>query len=130
MSNYFVDPETVQLPINEEGDWIEIKKELTYGEEQRLAGAALGNVQGMREGQSTEVALDWERYSIQRLLIWLVDWSFTDNRGKRVRVSKEAIANLKPSIAQAIQEAIDEYIKSTSEAKKVTSGTGTESEAK
>ena len=39
----FIKPDTTRLQLSE-GDWIEVKKILTYGEQQRLSGAALTTI--------------------------------------------------------------------------------------
>jgi hypothetical protein len=125
--NRFVEPETVKLDLSD-GDWIEVKKELTYGEEQRLAGAAMTsmNIQSdadkaktqTEEGDGVRVNLQNERFAIARLYTWLVDWSFTNAKGKRVEVSREAIANLSASTAHEIDDALTAYIASREEAAK------------
>ena len=124
--NRFVEPEVVRLELTE-GDWVEVKKELTYGEEQRLAGAAMTsmNIQSdsdraktrTEDGEGVRVNLENERYAILRLYTWLVDWSFENTAGKRVKVSREAIANLGADTAHEIDEALSAHIASREEAK-------------
>ena len=124
--NRFVEPEVVRLELTE-GDWVEVKKELTYGEEQRLAGAAMTsmNIQSdsdraktrTEDGEGVRVNLENERYAILRLYTWLVDWSFENAVGKRVKVSREAIANLGADTAHEIDEALSAHIAKREEAK-------------
>jgi hypothetical protein len=114
--NRFVQPATKTLELSD-GDWVEVKERLTYGEQQTLAGGALGRATGMFEGKP-EVALDMARYQIKRFAIWIVDWSFTDAKGKRVPVSEDAIANLDPDTAQEIDDALTDYIEAMDAEKK------------
>ncbi len=82
--NRFVSPETVRLELSD-GDWIEVKRRLTYGESQRLASAGLTSVKGERP-QDAEVGIDLERYNLTKLEIWLTDWSLRDARDKRDQI--------------------------------------------
>ena len=47
--NRFVTPDTARVELSD-GDWIEIKERLTYGEQQRLAGGALTRMSGSGDG--------------------------------------------------------------------------------
>ena len=60
--NWFVSPETVTLELAD-GQWIEVKERLTYGEEQRLAGGALRPK--LTDGE-IDISLDLETHSILR----------------------------------------------------------------
>lgn len=115
--NWFVVPETVRLDLPG-GGWIEVKERLTYGEEQRLTGAALTNViQGTDE--QPEVGIDLERYNILRLFIWVVDWSPRDGEGNPMPVSKEAISALDPVVAEEIDDALTAHVKRLEASKNV-----------
>lgn len=114
--NRFVSLATVRKELSD-GDWVEFKERLSYGEQQRLAGGALGRATGMFEGKP-EVALDMAHYQIKRFAIWIVDWSFVDAKGKRVPVSEDAIANLDPDTAQEIDDALTDYIEAMDAEKK------------
>lgn len=104
----FVSAETVKLDLSE-GDWVEVKGRLTYGERQRLAASSF------RTGHlgSDAVDLDFEAYALTKLETWLVDWSFTDAKGKHVSVSRAAIRNLDPETADEITEALNAHIEAT-----------------
>ncbi len=131
--NRFVQPETVRLPLSE-GDWILVKKRLTYGEEQRLAAAALGKVSRLDRGDA-EVSLDMERFAVERLEIWIVDWSFwrhspeCEDSGhctpdcQPVRFCRDAIAHLDPDTVEEIDAALERHIQEMEDAKKARSGT-------
>ncbi len=114
--NRFITPGTVRLELSE-GDWIEIKQRLSYGEQQKLASDALGKKVGLLEGQP-QVELDMATYQIKRLRMWIVDWSFTDDRDRHVPVSEDAIANLDPDAAEEIDAAITAYLEAREAEKK------------
>jgi hypothetical protein len=100
--NRFVTPATVRLELSD-GDWIEIKERLTYGEERKLANSAL--VATSANGFQVDLA----RAQLLRMEIWLTDWSFVDNNGKSVPLTPSAIQNLDPDTAEEIIAALDAY---------------------
>lgn len=112
--NRFVLPETVRLELSD-GDWIEVKKRLTYGEQQRLAGGALRPK--LTDGE-IDISLDLETHSVLRLSTWLVDWSFCDFRGKQVPVSGDAITSLDPDTVEEIEDVLTAHIRTLEEEKK------------
>ena len=104
----FVIPNTVRLELSE-GDWIEVKERLTYGEQQALAGASLDK---MTPG-STDIAINLQRYDIMRLDTWIVGWSFCDANGKAVKKTRNAIAALDPATAKEINDALSAHVEKT-----------------
>jgi len=112
--NRFVVPETVTLELSD-GDWIEVKERLTYGEQQRLAGGALRPK--LTDGE-IDISLDLETHSILRLSTWIVDWSFCDAKGKQVEVSRDAITSLTPDTVDEIEDALTAHIEALTEKKK------------
>ena len=103
--NRFVAPETVRLELSE-GDWIEVKARLTYGERARLSSSSFkaGHI------GSDAIDLDFEAYALARLETWLVDWSFLGANGKVVPVSRTAIRNLDPDTSDEIDAALTAHI--------------------
>jgi hypothetical protein len=101
--NRFVSNEIVRLDLSD-GDWIEVKSELSYGEQQSLF---LGDVQmtGMFGGEK-DVKVDLEMINIRDMVMWIVDWSFEDAKGKRVPVSLESIKALTGSTAEEVDAAL------------------------
>lgn len=118
--NRFVEPKTVRLELSD-GDWVEVKARLTYGEEQRLASAGLTSVKGARVQDAT-VGIDLERYNLAKLEVWLVDWSFRDARDKPAKLTRSAIAALDPDTAEEIMAALDAHIERLDDEKKALSG--------
>lgn len=125
MANWFVSTEVVRLNLTDD-DWIEIKKELSYAEEQRLVGAGItkwrmGDLQ--EGGGDATVGIDMESYEIKRLMSWLIDWSLCDTNDKRVPIDTDeqkaaAIAALTPAAAEGINDAITKHILAVEASKK------------
>lgn len=114
--NAFVVPNTVRINLPGGEEWIEVKERLTYGEEQKLAGAIMTSMmisQDADEQTDREVGIDTKRHALLRILTWVTDWNLEDERGKRVDVSMAAIENLHPDIAQEINDALDGHVKAS-----------------
>jgi len=97
----FVEPATVKLELSE-GDWIEIKKELTYGEQLRLQDDSA------QTGEDDKRRFAYSAFYVARLVTWIVDWSFEDEHG-HVEVTADAIRALKGDIAGEINTALNKY---------------------
>ena len=116
--NRFVIPETVRLELSD-GDWIEVKKRLTYAEQQQLEAAGLGGLKTTTGKDVGEIAIDWERYKMARFVVWIVDWSLRDINDKPVRFSISAIAALELDTVLEIENAISKHVEAMEEEKKV-----------
>jgi hypothetical protein len=124
--NRFVRPETVRYDLSD-GDWIEIKRELSYGEAQKLAGAATSGLKGFGTDESGEeqelsIGLDLERYELLKFWTWLVDWSFRDEEDKPVPVSMAALRALTEETGEEIAQAIQRHEEALAEEKKAQPG--------
>ena len=108
----------VRLELSD-GDWVLVRQELTYGQQRRLAGAGLSGVpQALAEqGQGESLSIDLAAFDIERLVTWIMDWSFVDADGGHVVVSREAIEALHPDTAAELQQALDAHVEAL-EAKK------------
>jgi hypothetical protein len=106
-NNWFVQPAVVRLDLGD-GQWAEIKEQITYGESQRLSGAMLRSVR--TAAGDNEVGVDFARYAVLKLQTWLVDWSLRDEADKPVPLSPAAIENLTPEAAEALNAAIDAHV--------------------
>lgn len=113
----FVKPEVVRLDISD-GDWIEIKRRLTLGEQKRLEGAGIGRATGFRQGADVEVAVDLEAAAMALLVTYLVDWSLRDEHDKPVSVTRSSVAALDPDDAEEIEQAISNHIQARDAEKK------------
>lgn len=120
----FVDPDAVRLNLSDD-DWIEVKKRLTYGEQQRLNGAAMAGKMSKDSPEEMELGMDWERFNLERLSLWLTDWSFQDQKGKPVKLSRSAISALDPDTVAEIDAALDRHIEELEAEKKARAGAPT-----
>ena len=104
---WFVQPDTVRLDLPG-GEWVEVKAELSWGEQQQMISAGIGFEGDVREMQSGggKMAIHWVEFQVENLLVWIVDWSAKDANGKAVPVTKQAIMNLHPAMAEALDAAI------------------------
>jgi hypothetical protein len=118
--NRFVVPGTTRLALSD-GDWIEIKTQLTYAESERLKVAGLSRKQrtaGLSSGDNQELEFDLGAYNPARIEIWLVEWSFRGADDKPVAITKNAIAALDPDTAAEIHAALDAYLEAQEAEKK------------
>jgi len=99
----FVQPEVVRLPLSD-NDFIDIKKELTAGE-QRLIFTSL--VKQMSFGE--KAILEPRMVGMTKILAYLVAWSFLDSEGRPVPVSESAVNNLDLDSYSEIEQAIDAH---------------------
>ena len=106
--NRFVEPSTVRVDLSD-GDWVEIKERLSYGEQRRLTGSGVTRIPDPTTGKIS-LDLDLEKHSILRMQTWLADWSFADRNGRAVPISAAAIAALDGDTAQEIDTAISLHI--------------------
>ena len=98
----------VRLELSD-GDWVSVRQELSYGQQRRLAASGLTGIdQAAAEGERLKV--DLAAYDIERLALWVLDWSFRDADGEHVVVSREAIEALHPDTAAEINAALDRHI--------------------
>jgi hypothetical protein len=120
----FASGAAVKLPLSD-GDWVLVRAELSYGQQQRLAGAGLSGVpEALAErGQGEPLSVDFAAYKLERLAAWIMDWSLVDADGEPVTVSREAIERLHPDTAEEIEAALDAHVAGL-EAKKGPAGGG------
>lgn len=109
----FVEPETATLELSD-GDWVQVKRRLSYGEQQRLAGVSIRGTRSVREptqnGTDATAGVDWERFQIERLHTWLADWSFLGADRKPVALTREAIRTLDPATVREIDAALTTHV--------------------
>jgi hypothetical protein len=124
----FASGAAVRLELSD-GDWVLVHAELTYGQQRRLASAGLSGVPDAlaAQGAGQQLTVDWAAYHVERLVTWVMDWSFVDADGQPVSVSREAIESLHPDTAAEIDAALDAHVAGL-EAKKAPAG-GTRSAA-
>lgn len=116
----FVKPEVVRLNLSE-GDWLEVKKELTVGEARAVMASM---VKTMRADGRIEP--DLSKVGKAEIAAYIVDWSFVDESDKRVPYSSNALDNLTVSTFDEIEASVKAHIASV-EAARGKSQTGSSS---
>ncbi len=108
----FVSPETTVLNLPG-GDWIEVKKQLTVGEERAAFQRAIGEVNS--DG--------WRRPNVEMLGLsevhaYIVDWGgdgFRDTEGRRVEPTLAALQSMTANDYMEIDTAIKAHIQAMAE---------------
>lgn len=85
--NRFATGESVRIPLSDD-DWIEVKKDLDTGDQKLLENAGVMPPIRLADGSVTS-PIDWSRFEIEKVAIFLTDWSFKGADGK-VRPLKNA----------------------------------------
>ena len=109
-SRRFVNPSITRLALSE-GDWIEVRDELSVGEERKAMASAVSSVD--MKGTLTP---NLENLGISETFAYLVDWSFTDANGKPVKLDESALRNLTTDAYKEIETALQAHVKSVKEA--------------
>ena len=121
----FVTASTTRIDLSE-GDWIEVRDRLPFGKQQKLASAGIGGVSGFdgtTDLSHVQIGLDMGAFEIERIMAWMTDWSFRDDRDKVVAFSRSAVENLDSGIADEIRAALDAHISRIEDEKKARAGT-------
>lgn len=132
----FVTPDVERIALKND-EWIEVKKELSVGEEKRFRSAGFKAMTttptaagdggaGQPAAQTTAIDVDWARLAIARVEAYLVDWSATRTvRGKvqAVPVTRAAIESLAQEDFEEIDDAIQAHIARMAELKNGASAT-------
>lgn len=128
--NRFITPSTIRVPLSDE-DWIELKTRLTLGEEMAIStagltgvnaeavfGAAPNGASAPTQAEGNTARIDMTRFVVDKIYIWLTDWSFRNADDKPVKITREAIRALEPDTGTEILAAIDAHVAAREEEKK------------
>lgn len=111
-TNFFATEETVTVRLDDAGHYVEIKRELDYGEEGELAGAAIRA--GIKPDGTPKMEYSLRDQRLLTLALYLVDWNLTGGNGKAVALPDdlakraELVAHLSPKWAAKIAAKIEE----------------------
>jgi hypothetical protein len=102
--NRFVQPEVVRLELSE-GDWIDVKKRLTVGEERKAFQSVVGEVnpEGWRRPNV-------EMVGVSEMVAYIVRWSLRDAQDIPVPVSADTIKGLEIDDFKEIEKAIERHV--------------------
>ena len=107
--NRFVNSSTKRIEL-EDGNWIEVKEELTfeeYGEIMKNVDLSLVN---KLEGEAEKSTISNFDIGLPLLKAALVDWSFKDDEGKKIECTLENISKLRPAAIMELLEPVSELI--------------------
>lgn len=118
MNKYFVEEDTHRLTFDD-GEWVDIKKEMSAGDQEKLQTALFQlDTQGItdnREGRRAarrqdNIKLNFRPSYLPLLEINIQAWSFsngTNGTKEKIPLTRENIAKLKDPIASLIADEID-----------------------
>lgn len=114
----------VRLELSD-GEWIEIRNELTAGIARQVNSSALARLVADDSTESGRaVTLDWKKMSVERVFAYLIAWSAKDDHGKPVKITRDAVAELDEASFDEIENAITKHVETRDKEKNATSGSG------
>ena len=123
MSNPWIvspDLERIELKWKDPNDkthplWIEVKSELTIGEERQMLRSVSDITTVVRKAGGTadpSAKFDWTEYSFARMLAYLMDWSLVDDKNTKLIISREVIGSFHKSLFDLIDDAVEKHVES------------------
>ena len=101
----FVQPEIVRLELSD-GDWVDVKKRLTVGEERTAYQAIIGEVNQKTGWRRPNV----EMVGIAEMVAYIVRWSFRDVNDSPVAVTVDAIKQMDSESFNEIEKALETHV--------------------
>ncbi len=99
----FVQPEVVRLPLSD-GDFLDVKKQLTAGEERQVFSRQI-----RAQGLGDKAQLDLDQVGKSKIVMYVLGWSFVDATGHPVPFSESALDNLDAESFSEIRDAVDAH---------------------
>ena len=99
----YVQPDTVRYDLTD-GDWIDLRKQLTAGERWAIDSA------GLTEGEDGATTRDLAQRSVAIRLGWIVNWSFIDPGGNQTKPTAETLTALDLETIAEIDQAIIRHV--------------------
>ncbi|HEY4723086.1 MAG TPA: hypothetical protein VII92_14630 [Anaerolineae bacterium] len=126
-SQWTVTPDVVRVELRY-GDapfWIELKKELTTGEQKRLYAAGFRSwsktTPGVQEAgeEALRLNIHWDQMVFEKVRTYLVEWSLTDAKDRRLDCHDlDVLRALKPAVFTLIEAAVDAHALTISDQEK------------
>lgn len=88
-----------------DGDWINLKLKLDYGESSELYDATYRSSIGGDRGTAREVRMS--RFNMDRIFIYTLEWSFIDDENRPLPLSVASIMRLDTETTEEIHAAIN-----------------------
>jgi len=101
--NRFVKPQVVRVDVSD-GDWLDLKRELTVGEQRRAMSRIVQTMKS--DGQ---IVPNMEQVGKAELAAYIVGWSFTRD-GEPVPYSEDALDALSVDAFKEVEQAIRQHI--------------------
>jgi hypothetical protein len=120
MGAWFVEQRTRRILLHdhteENPSWIEVKDELSDGEQKSISIAAF-NAQidvaqeiGLEPKAEASIRINFDMLVIARTKVWLVKWSAADEKGRMIPITIQSVKNLTKDRAKEIEKALDQHI--------------------
>lgn len=119
----FVTPQVDRLELSD-GDWVEVKHELTAGEQAKMSGSAMRMMRPENKdtGEAAAFEIDSTRLAFARLEAYLTDWSFRDSTDKPVSITRDTLSALSGDTLTELNAVLDAHLESGRQEKKATTG--------
>lgn len=101
-----VQPEVTRIDLGD-GEWIEVRRELTAGEQRRAMARTVSSVDMLGR-----VTPNMEQLGKTEVIAYLLDWSLRDANDKPVEVSEAAVDGLSPESFKLIADKVEAHVKS------------------
>lgn len=112
----FVEPESVQLPIFDDGQyWITVKRQLTAGESKQLMSSGIKRLSnGTDASASPGYDVDLAAAAFEKVALHLLGWNL-DQHGKVIALDtpkgiRDALKALHPDVFAEIERVIDAHV--------------------
>ncbi len=114
----FITPATARLDLSD-GDWIEVKVELDYGEQQQLRIASMQPLAIERDMSLENMQIQLNPFLLRQKLIelYLTDWSFRDGEDRPVPLNRTTLLSLDPETVDEMEAAINAHAAAVTAAK-------------
>jgi hypothetical protein len=108
-SEFFADPtQATRIDVPAIKGWIEVRDEISIGEERKVFGAAVKGLVSTKDGEQ-RMDYDTEKVSFGNVVLYVTDWSF------KTPLTPDALKNLKPKFYKAIDEAVQAHMQRVTE---------------
>jgi hypothetical protein len=98
-----VRPETVRHTFDD-GEWVELAKELTAGEYREMFAAQFKD-RSAGEG----LAVDLRQLGINTILAYVKDWSFVDSKGEPLPITEDWLKKFDVPTFQALRDVAEKH---------------------
>ena len=125
MPKWTVDPtEKIRVDLTYRGEpfWVELKKELSMGEQKKVESSALHTMRRNRQQaddeQSADINVNWDLPVFVKVNTYLVDWSLTDDRGNKLPRTLDSLKAMRQPVFKLIEDAVDAHARAVEEESK------------